>query len=58
MTTYSKEKVKYTAPEITAVSLDNEISLVLQSQVTPPGGPGEGQLNAEVEPNNPFQTTE
>lgn len=54
MTTYSKEKVKYTAPEITAVSLDNEISLVLQSPVTPLGGPGEGQLNAEVEPNNPF----
>lgn len=58
MTTYSKEKVKYTVPEITSISLDNEISLVLQSPVTPPGGPGEDPVNPELEQNNPFQTTE
>jgi len=37
----SNKKQVYTSPQIERIELDNEISLVLQSQQAPPTGPGE-----------------
>lgn len=52
------DKQVYIAPEMTIVKLDNEISLVLQSDPfpnRPPGGPGEGYIpNAPTQ--DPFKT--
>jgi hypothetical protein len=47
-------KKKYIAPAIEIISLDNEISLVLES--TPPEGPGEVYLDTNQQHIDPFQT--
>jgi hypothetical protein len=48
------EKRMYSDPTIELIRLDNEISLVLQSE--PPLGPGEGALLApEYMNNDPFR---
>ncbi len=45
----------YTTPRIELISLDNEISLALES--APPVGPGEGLLKTTEYPNNdPYKT--
>lgn len=43
MKTEHAEKMRYFAPKIEKIILDNEISLVLES--SPPIGPEEGYLN-------------
>ncbi len=51
----SIEKRMYNIPKIVRVELDNEISLVLQSE--PPLGPGEeASLAPEYINNDPFKT--
>ena len=56
MKTIDKKKRVYTAPEIVHVKLDNEISLILESD--PPTGPGGfGSLTAPEHFNNdPFKS--
>jgi len=46
----------YTTPTFETITIDNEISLVLQS--TPPDAPGEGIVmnNTDYFNNNPFHT--
>lgn len=50
------EKQAYSTPKIESVILDNNISLILESEITDPDEPGltciPGYLN-----NNPFKTT-
>lgn len=49
------EKLKYNAPLIEQIQMDNEISLALES--TPPTGPDEGYLKTpEYLNNDPFKT--
>ncbi len=51
------QKQVYTTPEIVCITLDNEISLQLDS--APPGGPGEGaSLSPEYLNNDPFKTNQ
>jgi hypothetical protein len=45
------EKKQYIAPQINMITLDKEISLVMQSE-TPPFGPDEGMIIQ----NSPFMT--
>ena len=48
-------KKKYTTPQVQIISLDNEISLALQS--SPPEGPDETMnYNIEQDINNPFKS--
>lgn len=50
-----KEKRAYSAPQVERIDLDNEISLVLQSD--PIEGPGEASLSApEYFNNDPYKT--
>ena len=51
------EKHRYIPPMMEKITLDNEISLVLES--TPPEGPGEGTgaLAPEYFKNDPFKST-
>ena len=54
-TTINNKRV-YTAPEIEHVKLDNEISLILESN--PPEGPNHGSLmKPEHFNNDPFKST-
>lgn len=47
-------KIKYSAPRIEQIKLDNEISLILESE--PPVGPGEISGNhLEYRSSTPFQ---
>ncbi len=49
------KKLKYSAPVVECIELDNEISLQLES--TPPPAPGESKLNTpEYFNNDPFKT--
>lgn len=57
MKTDIKEKAIYITPEIRVVRLDNEISLVLQSTITPPVGPDESQLIHDFMEKDPFHFT-
>jgi hypothetical protein len=55
MKTTDKKKRVYTAPKIEYVKLDNEISLILESN--PPTGPNEGSLmTPEYFKNDPFKS--
>lgn len=56
MKTDNKQKVAYFTPEIKVVTLDNEISLVLES--TPPIGPGEAYYDPEFFEEEPFYFVE
>jgi hypothetical protein len=54
---YDNEKREYLQPIISVISLDNEISLQLES--TPPIGPNETKLDIrEYFGNNPFKSNE
>jgi hypothetical protein len=56
MNTQHTEKRTYIAPQLEEVELDNEISLILESD--PPFGPNEVVKNAPEHFNNdPFKTT-
>lgn len=37
------EKMKYIAPDLNQIIIDNEITLQLESQAAPPFGPGESK---------------
>lgn len=50
------EKRLYNSPEIVCIELDNEISLVLESN--PPFGPDEVAQSVEQNNNNPFKNSE
>jgi len=54
MKSTDKSKRVYTAPVIEHVKLDNEISLILESD--PPIGPFEGKNAPEYFNNDPFKT--
>lgn len=54
MKTIDLKKRVYTAPLIECVKLDNEISLILESD--PPKGPFESQNAPEHFNNDPFKT--
>ena len=55
MKTTDKKKRVYTAPKIEQVKLDNEISLILESD--PPEGPNHGSLmTPEYFDNDPFKS--
>lgn len=49
---YRMKRKKYIAPRIEIISLDNEISLALES--FPPAGPEETSLAPEFFKNDPF----
>ena len=51
--------VAYNAPNVERIELDNEISLQLESSVTPPKAPGESNLVApEYFNNDPFKSNQ
>ena len=52
----SETKKPYFTPEIEKIAIDNEISLALESTVTPPKAPGEAYLNEHFS-ENPFKIT-
>lgn len=53
-----ENKTRYIQPDITIISLDNEISLALESSATEPfPGPGESALNSQKDnaKNDPYK---
>ena len=51
-------KKKYNSPMIVCIQLDSEISLVLASDIIPPAGPSESNLQAPQYFNNdPYKVT-
>lgn len=50
-----KEKKEYIAPEVICIKLDNEISLVMESDPNPSGEPGWGAQNQNGLVADPFK---